>query len=68
MEDQSTTFRDTMNHLGKYKKYIIAVAVIQSIIVAVAGYVLFKSKIVTDPPDHRGQEKTGVEEPLKRND
>ncbi len=56
-----------MKHLGKYRKYIIAAAVIQSIIVAVAGYLLFKSKAMTVSLDHSGQEKPGVEEPIKRN-
>jgi len=56
----------TMNNLGPYKKYIIAAAVIQSIIVAIAGYMLFKSKSVNDPLENKTQEKPGVEEPLKR--
>ncbi len=33
-----------MKQLGPYKKYIIAAAIIQSIIVVLIGYVLFKSR------------------------
>jgi|GEM_PF-3062643 len=55
-----------MNNLGPYKKYIIAAAVIQSIIVIIVGFILFKSKAMKDPLEHEGQENPGVEEPLKR--
>ena len=55
-----------MNNLGPYKKYIIAAAIIQSIIVIIVGFILFKSKTMNDPLEHEGQEKSGVEEPLKR--
>lgn len=55
-----------MNNLGPYKKYIIAAAVIQSIIVIIVGFILFKSKAMKDPLEHEVQEKSGVEEPLKR--
>ncbi len=55
-----------MNNLGPYKKYIIAAAVIQSIIVIIVGFILFKSKAMKDPLEQGGLEKSGVEEPLKR--
>lgn len=54
-----------MKQLGPYKKYIIAAAVIQSVIVVIVGYVLFKSMAVEDPAEHQVQDKPGVEEPLK---
>ena len=54
-----------MKQLGPYKKYIIAAAVIQSVIVVIVGYVLFKSMAVEDPVDQQVQDKPGVEEPLK---
>jgi hypothetical protein len=57
----------TMKQLGPYKKYIIAAAVIQSIIVVIVGYVLFKSMVEKDPMEHKAQEKPGIEEPLKGN-
>ena len=55
-----------MKQLGPYKKYIIAAAVIQSIIVIIVGYVLFKSMAVKDPVEHQVQDKAAVEEPLKQ--
>ena len=61
------TLHGTMKQLGPYKKYIIAAAVIQSIIVIIVGYILFKSKAMKDPLEHKVQENPGVEEPLKRN-
>ena len=54
-----------MKQLGPYKKYIIAAAVIQSVIVVIVGYVLFKSMAVEDPVEQQVQDKPGVEEPLK---
>lgn len=48
-----------MNRLGPYKKYIIAAAVIQSILVIFVGYILFKSraeeKSVADPTSMQQQ-------------
>ena len=55
-----------MKQLGPYKKYIIAAAVIQSIIVVIVGFVLFKSMAEKDPVEHQVQDKPGVEEPVKR--
>lgn len=55
----------TMKHLGPYRKYMIAAAVIQSIIVVVAGYLLFKSKAMKSPLEHDVQDKPAVEQPLK---
>lgn len=55
-----------MKQLGPYKKYIIAAAVIQSIIVVIVGFVLFKSMAEKDPVEHQVQDKAGVEEPLKQ--
>jgi len=55
-----------MKQLGPYKKYIIAAAVIQSIIVVIVGFVLFKSMAEKDPVELQVQDKPGVEEPLKQ--
>lgn len=54
-----------MKHLGPYRKYMIAGAIIQSIIVVVAGYLLFKSRAAKNPLEHDVQEKPVVEQPLK---
>jgi len=53
-----------MKRLAPYKKYIIAAAVIQSVIVIFVGYLLFKSKGMTAPMKHKVLEKIGVEQPL----
>ena len=53
-----------MNQLGPYKKYVILAAVIQSIIVVIVGIVLFKSKVMKEPIEHKTQERPVVEEPL----
>ena len=54
-----------MKHLGPYKKFIIAAAVIQSIIVVGAGYILFKSKTMKESLEHKAMERPGVEETVK---
>lgn len=54
-----------MKQLRPYKKFIIAAAVVQSIIVIIVGYVLFKSKFADNPLEHEKIDKPGVEEPLK---
>lgn len=54
-----------MKHLGPYRKYMIAGAIIQSIIVVVAGYLLFKSRAAKNPLEHEVPEKPGVEQQLK---
>lgn len=46
-----------MKNLGPYKKYIIAAAIIQSIVVVVVGYILFKSKLTKDPLEGQMDEK-----------
>ena len=56
-----------MKHLGPYKKYIFAAAVIQVIIVIVGGYILFKYSAMKNPMKHEAQEKLRVEEPLRHN-
>ncbi len=58
IENNSPILPGTMNNLGPYKKYIIAAAVIQSIIVIIVGFILFKSKAMKDPLEHEGQEKS----------
>ncbi len=66
IREKSTPSPSTMKHLGPYKKYIIAAAVIQSIIVIIVGYILFKSKAMKEPLEYSGQERPIVEESLKR--
>jgi len=56
-----------MKQLGPYKKYIIIAAVIQSIIVVIAGYILFKSMADRASDHHTDQEKQVIEAPLKNN-
>ena len=55
-----------MKQLGPYKKFIIAAAVIQSILVIIVGYVLFKSKAAKDPLQHQIPGKMAAENPQKR--
>ena len=61
----SGLFFVSMKHLGPYKKYIIAAAVIQCIIVIVGGYYLFKYSAMKNSMEHEAQEKPRLEEPLK---
>lgn len=63
--EKFTILPGTMKNLGPYKKYIVAAAVIQSIIVVVAGYLLFRAMADKASLEHQVQEKPGVEEPLK---
>jgi len=56
-----------MKRLGPYKKYIIAAAVIQSVMVVFVGYFFFKSKRMKAPIKQKMLGKIGVEQPLKRN-
>jgi len=56
-----------MNRLGPYRKYIIAAAIIQSIIVVLIGYFLFKSRAASESLDHDIHEKPSLEEPIKDN-
>lgn len=53
-----------MNKLGPYKKYVVIAAVIQSIIVVVAGYILFKSRAAKELPENKMQDKPVVERTL----
>ena len=55
-----------MKNLGPYRKYIVAAAIIQAIIVVIGGYILFKESALKDQQEHKGQEHIKVEEPLKR--
>ncbi len=57
----TSTLWSFMKQLGPHKKYVIAAAVIQSIIVVIAGYLLFKSKFNHDPADSV-QKKPHVEQ------
>lgn len=43
--------RGIMKQLGRHKKYVIIAAVVQSVIVIIAGYLLFKSKLNHEPSD-----------------
>ena len=40
-----------MKQLGPYRKYVTIAAIVQSVIVIVAGYLLFKSQAHRDPAD-----------------
>jgi hypothetical protein len=54
-----------MKNLGPYKKYIIIAAVIQSIVVIVAGYIIFRAKMSSDYRAHDLKENPGVEQQLE---
>jgi hypothetical protein len=52
-----------MKDLGPYRKYIIAAAIVQSVIVICASYLLFKSKSDNLSPQDNVQEPPAVEAP-----
>lgn len=53
-----------MKHLGPYKKYIVAAAVIQSIVVIIGGFILFKYSAEKKSAIYESQAPR-VEEPLR---
>lgn len=62
---QFHSFFVSMKHLGPYKKYIVAAAVIQSIVVIIGGFILFKYSAEKDSAIDETQDTPRVEQPQR---